>query len=107
MKLRFDLPDSPWTRCVPPVILLAISIAAGSTAPPATPETQAYKPGAPALPPEAEKIGDDLYRVGAVKLDMKARTLTCPGYVNMQKGMIEYMAVTPTGKRHESVLVLD
>jgi hypothetical protein len=59
------------------------------------------------LPPEAEKITENVYRIGRVVLDMKARTVTCDGQVNMRKGMIEYMAVTPVGKRHESVLVLD
>jgi hypothetical protein len=57
--------------------------------------------------PEVEKITEHVYRVGRVVLDMKARAVTCEGRVNMRKGIIEYLAVAPEGKRHESVLVLD
>jgi hypothetical protein len=61
----------------------------------------------PKLPPEAEKVSEGVYRIGRVLLDTKARTVTCPGFVNMLRGPIEYLAVTPTGKRHESVFVLE
>lgn len=61
----------------------------------------------PQLPPEAERISENVYRIGRVLLDTKARSVTCSGKVNLQKGPIEYLAVTPTGKRHESVLVLE
>lgn len=63
--------------------------------------------GAGASSPEAEKITEHVYRIGRAVLDMKARAVTCEGKVNMRKGVIEYLAVTPEGKRHESVLVLD
>jgi hypothetical protein len=39
-------------------------------------------------------------------VDLKAKTLTCSGKVNMSKGVIEYFAVAPQGKLHESVLSL-
>lgn len=61
----------------------------------------------PKPPPEAEKIGEDLYRVGKLRVDLKAKTATCTGKVNMQKGMIEYLAVAPEGKMHESILTID
>jgi hypothetical protein len=62
------------------------------------------KPEAPA----AEKIGEDRYRVGNAVVDLKAKTLTLTGKVNMQKGLIEYVAVsTKSVKRHESALTLD
>jgi hypothetical protein len=61
----------------------------------------------PAPPPEAERIGENLYRVGKVRVDLKARAATCAGKVNMQKGLIEYLAVGYEGKRHESLLTLD
>ena len=67
-------------------------------------QSQAPKPKPP---PEAEKVGDDLYRVGKMTVDLKAKTATCSGKVNMQKGMVEYLAVAPQGKLHESVLNLD
>jgi hypothetical protein len=57
--------------------------------------------------PEVEKITENVYRVGQVVLDMKARSVVAQGRVNMRKGIIEYLAVAPEGKRHESVLILD
>ncbi len=62
---------------------------------------------APNLPDEAEKIGDDRYRLGKVVVDLKARTVTCPGSVNMDRQLVEYLAVAPGGKLHESVLSVD
>ncbi|MGV3721416.1 MAG: YdjY domain-containing protein [Actinomycetota bacterium] len=59
------------------------------------------------LPAEAEKIGEGLYRIGKAKVDLNTRMLTCAGKVNMQRGTIEYLAVAPEGKLHESVLMLD
>jgi hypothetical protein len=40
-------------------------------------------------------------------VDTAARTVTCPGQVNMSSGAIEYLAVAPDGKLHESLLRLD
>lgn len=62
---------------------------------------------APGLPPEAAKIGEDLYRVGKMKVDLKAGTAVCTGKVNMRRGILEYLAVAPGGKRHESLLLVD
>ncbi|MFN3648837.1 MAG: YdjY domain-containing protein [Armatimonadota bacterium] len=62
-------------------------------------------PGAEESP--ARKIGDDLYQVGKLKVDLKSRTATCSGKVNMDRSTIEYLAVAPGGKLHESVLSLD
>lgn len=61
----------------------------------------------PKLPPEAEKITDNVYRIGQVILDVKAKTVTCEGKVNLQKGAIDYLAVASKGKLHESVLELN
>lgn len=76
----------------------------GRTAPPTPPAASAPPP---AVPPEAEKIGENLYRIGKVTVDLKARTLTCAGKVNMDRDTVEYLAVAPHGKLHESVLLLD
>ena len=62
---------------------------------------------APQLPPDAERIGEDLYRVGKAVVDLKAKTLTCTGKINMQRSTIEYLAVAPRGKLHESLLEID
>ena len=59
------------------------------------------------LPPEAQKIGENQYRIGKVTVDLNTRTLTCAGKVNMDRDTIEYLAVAPKGKLHESVLELD
>ena len=53
------------------------------------------------------KIDEDHYQVGNVQVDKRSREITIPGRVNMNDGPIEYFAVTPGGKTHESVLVLD
>lgn len=58
-------------------------------------------------PPQVEKITDSVYRVGAALVDTKARTVTCPGAINMDEGAIEYLAVAPRGKTHESLLRVD
>jgi hypothetical protein len=40
-------------------------------------------------------------------VDTQERTVTCPGVVNMDAGAIEYLAVAPGGKTHESLLRVD
>ena len=60
-----------------------------------------------AAPPVLEKITERMYRVGGVLIDTTARTVTCPGVINMDQGAIEYLAVAPNGKLHESLLRLD
>lgn len=54
-----------------------------------------------------QKIGDDQYQLGNARIDAKARVITLPGKINMQKGMIELIACAPGGKAHESVLMID
>lgn len=63
--------------------------------------------GAQSPPAESERIGEDLYRLGKVKVDLKNKVLTCTGKVNQRTMVIEYLAVVPGGKRHESLLVLN
>jgi hypothetical protein len=59
------------------------------------------------VPKQLERITDHLYRLGKVMIDTQARTVTCPGVINMHEGAIEYLAVAPGGKLHESLLCLD
>jgi len=55
-----------------------------------------------------QKLGPHLYRLGTLTIDSEARTIRCPGHVNMAEGgPIEVLACLPTGKVHESVLTLD
>lgn len=88
-----------WISVVPLVSACVLAVALPRPAAPQAP--------AQGIPPEAEKIGEDRYRLGKVTVDLKAKTVTCPGKVNMSKGVIEYFAVAPEGKLHESVLSLD
>src|SRR5579872_5526193 len=69
--------------------------------------TQGAPPAVPPLPADAEKIGDDVYRLGKLTVDLKSKTATCHGKINMQRGVVEYFACAPHGKLHESVLEVD
>ena len=57
--------------------------------------------------PSIEKLSDTVYRIGTVILDQGKNEISVEGKVNMQSGMIEYLACARRGKLHESVLVLD
>lgn len=65
------------------------------------------KPSAPPLPTGAEKISDNVYRLGAVIVDLKDRSISVPAVVNLKKGVVEYLAVGKGGRRHESILMAD
>jgi hypothetical protein len=58
-------------------------------------------------PPVIEKITEHTYRVGSALIDTAERTVICPGEINMDEGAIEYLAVSPGGKTHESLLRVD
>lgn len=58
-------------------------------------------------PPQVERITENVYRIGAAIVDTQARTVTCKGVINMDEGAIEYLAVAPGGKTHESLLRVD
>ena len=53
------------------------------------------------------KLSEGVYKIGTVVLDQDKKLVQVPGAINMQKGVIEYLAVARGGKTHESVLVLD
>jgi hypothetical protein len=57
--------------------------------------------------PPAERITDHLVRIGKALVDTQARTITCPAEINMDSGSVEYLAVAPRGKTHESLLLVD
>ena len=61
----------------------------------------------PEKPPVVERITDRVFRVGTAIVDTSARTVTCPGEINMDAGAVEYLAVAPGGKLHESLLRVD
>jgi hypothetical protein len=65
------------------------------------------KPPDSSRPPAIEQITEHSFRVGAALIDTKERTVICPGEINMDEGAIEYLAVSPGGKTHESLLRID
>jgi hypothetical protein len=109
------------TPLITAIILLTMvsPLFAQTKAQPKQPEIPPFKeqppppgtPGGPRLPSDqassVERIGPGVYRIGTVVADQKKGTVTVPGSVNMQEGLVELLACGPRGKRHESVLVLD
>lgn len=64
--------------------------------------------GLPADPRErVRQTGPDTYQLGGVTIYAASREIAFAGIVNMATGLIEVVACTPRGKRHESVLVAD
>lgn len=55
--------------------------------------------------PSLEELSTNVFRIGAVKLDKQAKTVSFPAEVEMRDGLVEYALVTVTGKSYESVLV--
>lgn len=60
----------------------------------------------PAIPGIVQ-IGDGVYKLGKIDLDLNKKTITMYGKINMTAGLIEVLACTRIGKLHESVLVID
>ena len=54
--------------------------------------------------PPIRKIDDHRFEIGRIMVDQKRRRLTVESNVNQVKGILEYVAVGPAGKTHESVL---
>ncbi len=50
------------------------------------------------------QINADTWQIGLVRVESKKRRLVIPATVNMVEGLIEYVLVSSTGKRHESIL---
>lgn len=60
-----------------------------------------------ALPvPEIVKKSENILQVGAIVINLLERSLSIKGEINMREGVVEYLACTPMGKLHESVLLL-
>lgn len=53
------------------------------------------------------QIGDNLFLMGNVKIDVKAKEISFPASINMYDGQLEYLIVTSIGKTHESLLLAD
>jgi hypothetical protein len=87
--------------CLLALCLLALCVACGAVA-----QKKPTPPKKRERPPVAERITDNVYRIGSATVDLKARTVTCTGEINMDRGAIEYLAVAPGGKTHESLLLV-
>ena len=57
--------------------------------------------------PMIRKIREGILRVGNITVNKRGRYVTVKGEVNMQEGLVEYLACGPRGKLHESVLKLN
>jgi len=57
--------------------------------------------------PVIRKIREGVLRVGNITVNKRGRYVTVKGEVNMQEGLVEYLACSPRGKLHESVLKLN
>ena len=64
------------------------------------------EPQAPSVP-NIREVAPGQYEIGLIHLDQKAQTLSFPGALNLNQGLMEYLIVTPEGSTHESLLVTD
>jgi len=53
------------------------------------------------------ELAPGVYGIGKLRLDKNNNTLTFPGTVQVDKGYLEYLLVTPQGSTHESLLVTE
>jgi hypothetical protein len=51
-----------------------------------------------------EKVSPGVYKIGSIQIDKDKKTVSFPGEINMNKGMLEYLLVRMGGKTHESLL---
>lgn len=91
--------------------VLAVSAAAAGCSPAAVrgapDQLPLPAPAAASGEPAAERLDGDRLRIGKVIINQRTGTATLPAVINMREGPIEYLAVTPEGKRHESLLMID
>jgi hypothetical protein len=52
----------------------------------------------------AEKVSENVYRIGAITVDTVSREIRFAGEINMATGMVEVVVCTIYGKTHESVI---
>lgn len=53
---------------------------------------------------KVEELAPGRFRIGRVRFDTRARTVSLPAEVHMRRGMIEYALTTEKGKAHEAML---
>jgi hypothetical protein len=65
----------------------------------------AQGPGAPTS--VVREVSPGIYELGPLRIEKEKNTITFPGRVNMDKGVLEYLLVGPMGSTHESLLVTE
>ena len=55
------------------------------------------------LPSPIERVSPGVFRIGDVMLNKKEKSISFPALVNMDKGLLEYLIVSSSGKTHESL----
>jgi len=50
-----------------------------------------------------KKVSPGVFRLGDIEITKKDRSISFPAQVNMDKGLLEYLLVTRSGKTHESL----
>lgn len=96
-----------------PNLLLFVFLAGGMTgrsqerersAPPVEAKTGAATEKVPEAEVSVKKVGETLYRIGAIEFDARTRQIRFPATVNMNEGgPLEYILVHEKGKVHESI----
>ena len=80
-------------------ITLTCAAMAGDATPPAKPQ--------PPVQPSMREVSPGIFEIGKIRLDQKALTVSFPGKLNMERGLLEYLLVNPHGSAHESLLATD
>ena len=70
---------------------------------------QAQEVPAPLAPPAPamEEVAPGKFRIGKLILEKETKSVTFPGKVNMDKGLLEYLLTGPKGSTHETLLVTE
>jgi hypothetical protein len=89
---------------LPSLGILAAAASLGIFFPAVSPGEEPLSP-----PPTASggmhEVSPGVYEIGKLRIDQTMGTVTFPGAVNMDRGPLEYVLVTPSGNAHESLLV--
>ena len=99
--LRFDMKFGElhrWPFCCACWLACSLAVSSWSSA-----QDLLTTPGVPVM----RQISPDVYEAGKLRLDKKANTVSFPARINMARGALEYLLVTPQGSTHESLFVTD
>lgn len=89
-----------------PALAFALLPLPGCRRAPAAPPADPPEQGPPAAP-AAKRLDNGRLSLGRLIIDQSSRSVTAPAVLNMDRGPVEYLAVTGTGKLHESVLKVE